>query len=108
ISHREDFRKRLASLYEEWRTNLAAGLSKDAGRSPTDPSPRAIASIVQALLHGLAMQRAADPEAFDRPEIFDLCVHMLGHCIRQNGPSLHNGDSKRAPAARPGRSETVR
>jgi AcrR family transcriptional regulator len=107
ISHREDFRKRLASLYEEWRTNLAAGLAKDADRSSSDPSPRAIASIVQALLHGLAMQAAADPEAFDRHEMFDVCVRMLSQCVRQNGPA-HNGDSKRAPAVRPGRSETVR
>src|SRR5262249_37428478 len=81
ISHREDFRKRLASLYEEWRTNLAAGIAKDADRSPSDPSPRAIASIVQALLHGLAMQAAADPVAFDRQEMFDLCVHILSQCV---------------------------
>src|SRR5947209_8020756 len=29
IGHREDFRRRLATLYEEWRTNLAAGLAAD-------------------------------------------------------------------------------
>ena len=108
ISHREDFRKRLACLYEEWRTNLAAGLAKDTNRSPSDPSPRAVASIVQALLHGLSMQVAADPEAFDRLEVFNLCMHMLSQCVRQNGHSAHNGDSKRAPAVRPGRTETVR
>lgn len=108
ISHREDFRRRLASLYEEWRTNLAAGFARDGDRSPSDPSPRAIASIIQALLHGLAMQVAADPEAFDRQETFDLCLHMLSQCVRRNGPAAHNGDSRKAPAVRPGRSETVR
>jgi len=108
IGHREDFRKRLANLYEEWRTNLAAGLTKDTNRSSSDPSPRAIASIVQALLHGLAMQVAADPGAFDRQEMVELCMHMLGQCVGQNGPTGHNGDAKRVPAVRPGRSEIVR
>lgn len=103
ISHRDDFRKRLASLYEEWRTNLATGLAKDSDGSFSGPSPRAIASVVQALLHGLAMQAAADPEAFDRQEMFELCMHMLGQCVRPNGLAAHNGDSKKAPAVRQGR-----
>src|ERR1700726_3609801 len=33
IGHREDFRQRLATLYEEWRTNLAKGIAADIAQS---------------------------------------------------------------------------
>ncbi len=80
ISHREDFRQRLATLYEAWRNNMALGLSADMARQPAArrASPRALATLVQAILHGLTMQRAADPNAFDREEMLDLCLDVLG------------------------------
>jgi AcrR family transcriptional regulator len=80
ISHREDFRKRLASLYEQWRGGMGLGLTATmAVRPPVRPvSPRALASFVQALLHGLIMQRSADPDAFDSQEMLELCLDVLG------------------------------
>jgi AcrR family transcriptional regulator len=80
IGQREDFRRRLAELYEQWRTNLSMGLAADAAarRIGRAASPRAMATVVQALLHGLAMQAAADPNAFDRDEMLDLCLDLLG------------------------------
>src|SRR5262249_48699112 len=68
IAHREDFRERLAMLYEMWRTNMAQGFPEDRRRLRTrrDVPPRTMASLVQAILHGLTMQLAADPQAFDR------------------------------------------
>src|SRR5438105_5419677 len=79
ISHREDFRQRLATLYETWRNNMALGLSADMARRPAvrPASPRAFATLVQAMLHGLGMQRAADPDAFDRWEMLELCLDVL-------------------------------
>jgi len=79
IGHREDFRHRLATLYEEWRSQMAAGLKADlAGSHDTQRiSPRALATVIQALLHGLGMQAAADPHAFDRQEVLTLCLDML-------------------------------
>jgi AcrR family transcriptional regulator len=79
ISHREDFRQRLATLYETWRSNMAHGLSMDMARRPAvrRVSARALATLVQAILHGLAMQRAADPNAFDREEMLELCLDVL-------------------------------
>src|SRR5216684_1503265 len=52
IGHREDFRRRLATLYEEWRSQMAQGLAIDLARHPdTRRIPaRALASVVQALL----------------------------------------------------------
>jgi AcrR family transcriptional regulator len=79
IGHREDFRRRLATLYEEWRSQMAAGLKEDFAGSNGNQrvSPRALASVVQALLHGLGTQAAADPRAFDRQEVLNLCLDML-------------------------------
>jgi AcrR family transcriptional regulator len=84
IGHREDFRRRLATLYEEWRSQMAQGLAVDLARHPETRRipPRALASIIQALLHGLGMQAAADPQAFDRQEVLALCLEMLGSCIK--------------------------
>jgi AcrR family transcriptional regulator len=78
IAHREDFRRRLASLYEEWRTRMAEGLEGDLVRPV---SPRTLATVIQALLHGLAVQAVADPQAFDAGEIVDLCLDMVGHYL---------------------------
>ncbi len=79
IGHREDFRQRLAMLYERWRSGMAQGLSADLVQRPAARrvSPRALATLVQAILHGLAMQRAADPNAFDREEMLELCLDVL-------------------------------
>src|SRR5262249_50403749 len=58
IGQRQDFRRRLAELYDKWRDNLSQGLAADAAgrRRGLPASPRAVATVVQALLHGLAMQ----------------------------------------------------
>src|SRR5260370_40930562 len=66
-------------LYERWRSGMAQGLSADLVQRPAARrvSPRALATLVQAILHGLAMQRAADPNAFDRQEMLELCLDVL-------------------------------
>jgi AcrR family transcriptional regulator len=80
VSHREDFRRRLATLYEEWRSNITRGLAYDqsGGHFKRLVSPRAMSTLVQALLHGLSMQAVADPQAFDRQEMLELCLDVLG------------------------------
>jgi AcrR family transcriptional regulator len=86
IGHREDFRVRLASLYDEWRSHLAADVADELTQKPggggNAVSARTFASFVQALLHGLAMQRAADPDAYDRQEMLELCLDVLGTYLR--------------------------
>ena len=84
MSHRGDFRESLARLYEEWRTGLAHGLGGNL--APTQPiSARTMASLVQGILHGLAMQLAADPQAFNREEMLELCLDVLGNLFQSNG-----------------------
>jgi BetI-type transcriptional repressor, C-terminal len=80
IAHRADFRERLASLYAEWRQGMAAHwqvTAKPAAAWANNVSGRTIASFVQALVHGLTVQLAADPGAFDRTEMLELCVGVL-------------------------------
>jgi hypothetical protein len=79
IAHREDFRERLAMLYERWRGGMAQGFTEDYKRNARlrQVPPRAIASVVQAIMHGLGTQLAADPNAFDRQEVLNLCLDML-------------------------------
>jgi AcrR family transcriptional regulator len=80
MNHRPDFRARLARLYGEWRGGMARGLEQDHDQNGAalPASARTVASFVQALLHGLAMQCAVDPDAFDRPEMLALCDRVLG------------------------------
>ncbi len=87
IGHREDFRKRLALLYEEWRGNLAQGMAGELAlaKDPPPADPRLLGTLVQALLHGLAMQLAADPSAFDRDAMFRLCLEVLGGYLHPAG-----------------------
>lgn len=86
IAHREDFRQRLANLYGEWRSHLAQDLAGElARRGPARTvSARTFATLVQAILHGLAMQRVADPQAYDRQEMLDLCLDLLGSYLGQS------------------------
>jgi AcrR family transcriptional regulator len=83
IGHRRDFRRRLAGLYEEWRSHLAQYLTEELRKKPAvrKVSPRAMASVIQAIFHGLAVQNAADPLALDRVELVDLCRDMLMHYL---------------------------
>jgi AcrR family transcriptional regulator len=87
-AHREDFRQALANLYENWRVQMAEDFAADLARKPGPgvASPRTFASMVQALFHGLGMQRAADPNAYDRQEMVDLCLDVLGSYLNQLPP----------------------
>jgi hypothetical protein len=90
ISHRDDFRSRLANLYEEWRQKMAADF---AGAAPANgkqlTSPRTVATLVQAILHGLIMQRAADPEAYDKEEMLELCLDLLSSVVKRRASAGH-------------------
>ncbi len=92
IGHRADFRKRLASLYEEWRGNLTRGMAGELADSPDPPDadPRLLGTLLQAILHGLAVQLAADPAAFDREAMYRLCLDVLGNYVRPAGPPVNS------------------
>jgi AcrR family transcriptional regulator len=88
IGHRADFRGRLASLYEEWRTHMAGAIAEAMQERPAarPVSPRALATLTQAILHGIAVQKAADPQAFDAREIVKLSLDLLGSYLWPAAP----------------------
>jgi AcrR family transcriptional regulator len=102
IAHREDFRERLALLYGSWRSNMTHGIAADQARSRKSRSvpPRAMASVVQALLHGLSTQLEADPDAFDREEVLALCLNMLGSYMRTRPLIVEKPPKKRRSPAK--------
>jgi len=77
ISHRADFRLRLSALYEEWRTRITADLKHEFTSVTNDLDLRSLATLIEAILHGLSMQRAADPDAFDPKTMSDLVLNIL-------------------------------
>jgi len=98
IGHREDYRRRLANLYEGWRSHLALLLR---GSSKRRFSARTVASLIQAIFHGVAMQVAADPDAFDRAEMTNLCLDLLNNYLTEPVPK--NSGQR----ARPGRNSRL-
>jgi AcrR family transcriptional regulator len=84
IGHREDFRQRLANLYEEWRGHIGRDVAADLAQCHPRRavSARALASLIQAILHGLTVQLAADPDAFDPAEMVNLCLDLLGTYLK--------------------------
>jgi AcrR family transcriptional regulator len=89
-SHRDDFRSRLAELYEDWRSRSARALQRDLKKRPAvrRVSARSLATLVQAIFHGLAVQRAADPAAVNSREIVHLCLDMLGTYLWAAAPKM--------------------
>jgi AcrR family transcriptional regulator len=108
VGHRDDFRLRLANLYEEWRGHIAedmdAALTQSRGRNKA--SARTLATLVQALLHGLAMQRAADANAYDRQEMLDLVLDLLGDYLRP--AATNNGKTPRRTSSVNGSTKSKR
>src|SRR5262249_21482677 len=110
IGHREDFRQRLAGLFQEWRGHMAQGLRRDQGAGARAVPPRAMASLVQAILHGLSVQLVADPHAFDRAEMLELCTDLLGTYLGAQVVAARKR-SKQPPArsrSAPGRRQRMR
>ena len=108
MGHREDFRQRLANLYEEWRGHMARDVAEAVERRPgKKASPRAVATLVQAVIHGLFVQRAADPNAYDRQEVLHLLLDMLGAYLRpgeltnSKAPRREDGRPTTAPRVKP-------
>ena len=96
IGHRADFRGRLANLYEEWRTAMAQAIAGDIKERPAarSVSPRALATLTQAILHGVAVQTAADPHALDPKEIVKVCLDLLENYLWPAAPVRRRSSPK--------------
>jgi AcrR family transcriptional regulator len=83
MGHREDYRNQLSKLYRQWRAFVAEDIAGSVPE-PRPIPPWVAASLVQALFHGLGMQLAVDPEAFDRGEMLEACVRLLAPLFKQD------------------------
>src|SRR5262249_54554935 len=71
-------------LYRDWRQGMAAHWqvsAKPAAALAKHVSGETVSSFVQALMHGLTTQLAADPNAFDRTEMLTLCLGVLAPLV---------------------------
>lgn len=82
MGHREEYRKRLAQWYAEWRGFIAADVAGSVPE-PRPVSPKTAAALVQAIFHGLDVQLMMDPGAFDRAEMFATVVNLLSPLYAQ-------------------------
>jgi AcrR family transcriptional regulator len=82
MGHREDYRSRLSQWYSDWRSVIAADIASSVPE-PRASSPRAMAALMQSLMLGLDVQLMIDPEAFDRREMYELCVRLLAPLFDQ-------------------------
>ena len=94
MSHREDYRKRLSEMYAGWRAHLVEDITATVPE-PRMLSPHITACLFQALIHGLTMQLAVDPEAFDRDEMIAACSQILAPLFPV--PLSARGDERTAP-----------
>lgn len=76
MNHRPDFRDKMATANAGWREMLAMDYT---GSVPNPPpaKPHTVACVLMALITGLDGQLAADPNAFDRSEVAELCLRLL-------------------------------
>lgn len=83
MGHRDDFRRRLATLYEDFRRQIGRLLADapELKRAPPGADPELVAALLHALLTGLSVQLAADPKAFDREKMLNLCQDVLGNYL---------------------------
>jgi AcrR family transcriptional regulator len=106
IGHREDYRRRLATLYADWRGQMAQLLEAPRRASGRRFSLESLASLIQAIFHGLAMQCAADPNAFRADEMIPLCLDILETYLKDRGPPRRTRDQQTARARKPARCQT--
>ena len=106
MAHRPDFRERLARLYEDWRSRMSGDIAADFTRRPPlrAVDPRALATLIQAMLHGLAQQRDVDDDSFQTDQLVHLCLDMVGIYLwgePANGQPPPNGSKRTRPARKP-------
>lgn len=80
MRHRDDFRERLAALYEEWRTRMTDDWKAALPRA-SRADRRARATVFQAILHGLTQQFEVDPAAFNIAAVRRVCNRVMNELI---------------------------
>jgi len=87
ISHREDYRRRLADLYGHWREKIAEDVTRRPGSAQRKVDPRHLANLVQALLHGLRVQSLVDQKSVNAGPVIELCIDMFRSYLGTPAPA---------------------
>lgn len=78
MSHREDFRARLAAEYAEMRGMVVADLAEEGRRAGLEAAEvRALAAVVHGAISGLIMQINVDADAIDRAAAHQTLLAMI-------------------------------
>ncbi|MGL6096405.1 MAG: TetR/AcrR family transcriptional regulator [Fimbriiglobus sp.] len=80
IGYRDDYRAKIAQRNAEWRDMMATDIAASVPELAVPPA--VLASVVMAMVQGLAQQLAVDPAAFDRPAMLDTILHLLAPMFR--------------------------
>ncbi|MDG3008077.1 TetR/AcrR family transcriptional regulator [Paludisphaera mucosa] len=97
MSHREDFRTRLAAVNADIRRRIAEDLSEEAGRAGLGPGEvRALAAVVHAAMSGLIMQLNVDPGAIDRAAAHRALRAMILGILGRDGAEPRGAGRPRA------------
>ncbi|MSR31479.1 MAG: hypothetical protein EXR99_08245 [Gemmataceae bacterium] len=96
IHHRPDFKEKLSGLYEEWRGKMTTCLEEGFPEARSKEDFRDLATLIQAILHGLAIQKSADQNAFDPGRLFNLATRILLEYLQPPLPKPLRNKSKNA------------
>ena len=106
VLRNDHLRQRVADLYELYRSHYLEvfGAGGDSGRQAL---VRHYATLAIAMLDGLAMQKAIDPERVDLDELFALWADIVGESADRRladaaagtGPDANDGDAAGGPPA---------
>lgn len=89
-------RKQFADAYRLYRTIDADCLSS-APTELTDEQADSLAAVAIAVVEGLAIQRALDPDGFDHDHAWKLWTEVIGQFLRLPSPPAQSEDRSRTP-----------
>ena len=86
VGSRPDFGKRLCHLYAEWRDRMGNDMQPDF---PAEKMPDLMV-VIQAFLHGLAIQRLVDPMNINVKSAGQLFSAMIDQFLANSGNASEN------------------
>lgn len=94
IGYRPDFKKRLGDLYSDWR----ARMERDMGSDFSSADMGDLMVVIQAFLHGLAIQRHVDPAKVNPRAAGNLFMAIIDQHIASQQPAPMKTHSKEVSA----------
>lgn len=88
INYRADYRRKLAERHEEWRSNIAQDL--EGQLADPDFDPRAMASIIIAIIQGLSQQVSVEPKSFDKDSMKIALTKLFRPVFAEHAIRLEN------------------